>query len=96
MRGFFLGIQAYALALRMLFSKKFAWFLLFPMIVMVMLFIVGNVASGYLGVGMSSWFSQQVSCWIEGISWLQWLDDVAGWLVWLLAKLVYFFLFCHV
>ena len=93
MRGFFLGIQAYALALRMLFSKKFAWFLLFPMIVMVMLFIVGNVASGYLGVGMSSWFSQQVSFWIEGISWLQWLDDVAGWLVWLLAKLVYFFFF---
>lgn len=93
MRGFFLGIQAYGRACSMLFSKKFAWFLLFPVIILVLLFIMGNILSDYLGDNLNDWFSQQISLWVEGISWLQWLDDVAGWLVWLLVRLIYFFSF---
>ncbi len=93
MRGFFLGIQAYAQAWRILFSKKFAWFLLFPVIVLILLFIMGNMVTNYLGNSLNDWFSQQISLWFQDISWLQWLDDVAGWLVWLLVRLVYFFLF---
>ena len=93
MRGFFLGIQAYAPALHMLFSKKFAWFLLFPVVALILLFVLGNMVSEFLGDSLNVWFSQLVSSWIEGISWLQWLDDVAGWLAWLLARLAYFFFF---
>ncbi len=93
MRGFFWGIRAYAPAWRMLFSRKFAWFLLFPVLVLILLFVAGNALSNSLGNSLYDWSSQLVLSWIQEISWLQWLDDVAGWLVWILVRLLYFFIF---
>lgn len=91
--SFFSGIRAYAPAFRMLFSRKFAWFLLFPVVLLILLFIGGNILTTYLGDSLHHLFEDRLASWVEGISWLGWLNEAAGWIVLVVVKLVYFFLF---
>ena len=93
MKSFFLGIRAYGPAFRMLFSKKFAWFLLFPLGVLVLLFFIGNWLTGMLGDSLYNLFAARLEELVEGIVWLEWVNGVAGWLVFVVVKVVYFFLF---
>ena len=80
MKSFFSGIRAYAPAFRMLFSRKFAWFLLFPVVLLILLFIGGNILTTYLGDSLHHLFEDRLASWVEGISWLGWLNEAAGWL----------------
>ena len=70
MKSFFLGIRAYGPAFRMLFSKKFAWFLLFPLGVLVLLFFIGNWLTGMLGDSLYNLFAARLEELVEGIVWL--------------------------
>lgn len=50
-QGFSKGIKAYGKAARLLFSGHFSYFLLFPVFIIVVLFIAGNYAVSASGAG---------------------------------------------
>ena len=47
------GIRAYGKAISLLFSSKLWYFMLFPVVIVIVLFVAGNYAVGYLGDGLS-------------------------------------------
>lgn len=91
--GFFRGIRAYGGAINILFSRKFAWFMIFPMIVLVLLFIGGNLLVSYTGEGLYGLIEDKIALWVNGVSWLQWVNGAAGILIKIVLKILYFFLF---
>lgn len=93
MKGFFLGIRAYGRAFEILFSRRFRWFLLFPVILLMILFIGGNWLVSYAGDNLYGLMEQQLKDWVSGISWLQWIGTATGMVIKVLLKVVYFFLF---
>lgn len=93
MNGFFSGMQAYIPALRILFDRRFVWFLFFPLAVLLLLFVGGSILTGWLGDSLYALFSEQLEAWVEGITWLNWLGGVTGWLIKIIVKIIYFFLF---
>ena len=46
--------------------------MLFPVVIVIVLFVAGNYAVGYLGDGLSGVIEAKMTEWIEGISWLEW------------------------
>ena len=92
-RDFSRGIRAYGKAISLLFSSKLWYFMLFPVVIVIVLFVVGNYAVGYLGDGLSGVIEVKMTEWIEGISWLEWVSGVAGFLVKLLTRFLYYILF---
>ena len=92
-RDFSRGIQAYGKAISLLFSSKLWYFMLFPVVIVIVLFVAGNYAVGYLGDGLSGVIEVKMTEWIEGISWLEWVSGVAGFLVKLLTRFLYYILF---
>lgn len=93
MKRFFSGIGAYAPAFRLLFSARFAWFLLFPLVALLLLFVAGMWVTGYVGSSLHALFADRLAVWLADIAWLGWLNDAAAWLVWILVRVVYFYLF---
>lgn len=91
--GFFVGIRSYAKAWEILFSRKFWWFLLFPVLILLLLFIGGNVLISHAGDGLSGLIEHHIKAWISGISWLQWVDTATGIFIKIVLRLLYFFLF---
>ena len=92
-RDFSRGIRAYGKAISLLFSSKLWYFMLFPVVIVIVLFVAGNYAVGYLGDGLSGVIEAKMTEWIEGISWLEWVSGVAGFLVKLLTRFLYYILF---
>ena len=76
-----------------MFSSKLWYFMLFPVVIVIVLFVVGNYAVGYWGDGLSGVIEAKMTEWIEGISWLEWVSGVAGFLVKLLTRFLYYILF---
>lgn len=93
MKGFWLGIQAYNKAVDILFSRPFRKFLVFPLFVLLLLFIVGNWVVGYAGDSLYHLFQDQLTAWVAGISWLHWVNGAANVFLKILLKILYFFLF---
>lgn len=93
MDGFFAGIGAYGKAVGILFSPRFWWFLFFPVLILVLFFVGGNFLVSYAGDGLYAWIENQVRSWIEGISWLQWVNRATGIFIKVVLKIIYFFLF---
>lgn len=93
MKGFFIGIGAYGEACRILFSRKFWWFLLFPVFILILLFVGGNVLVSYAGDSIYGLIENQIGNWVTGISWLQWVNNAVGILIKIILKITYFFLF---
>ena len=91
--GFFTGIKAYGKAADILFSRKFWWFLLFPFIILLLLFIGGNVLVSWGGDSLYHLVEGKIEAWVQGISWLQWVDRAAGILIKVVLRILYFFLF---
>lgn len=92
-QGFFMGIGVYGQAIEILFSRKFYWFLIFPLIVLVLLFLTGQWLVGLAGDSLSGLVEMKITGWLEGISWLQWLSSTAGFLIRILLRITYFLLF---
>ena len=67
--------------------------MLLPVVIVIVLFVAGNYAVGYLGDGLSGVIEVKMAEWIEGISWLEWVSGVAGFLVKLLTRFLYYILF---
>ena len=67
--------------------------MLFPVVIVIVLFVAGNYAVGYFGDGLSGVIEAKMTEWIEGISWLEWVSGVAGFLVKLLTRFLYYILF---
>lgn len=91
--SFFSGIRVYGEAVRILFSRPFRYFLLFPVIALLLLFIGGNWLVGYAGDNLSGLAEMRVTEWLSGISWLHWVGDATGILIRLVLRVLYFFLF---
>lgn len=93
MKSFFVGIQAYSEALEILFSRKFWWFLLFPVITLLLLFVGGNLLMSYAGDSIYGLVENQVQSWVGGISWLEWMTSATNIVIKIILKIFYFFLF---
>lgn len=91
--GFFTGIGAYGEAAGILFSRKFWWFWLFPVVILLLLFIGGNVLVSWGGDSLYHVVESKIAAWVQGISWLQWADRAAGILIKVVLRILYFFLF---
>ena len=95
-QGFSKGIKAYGEAVKLLFSGRFCYFLLFPVVIIIVLFAAGNYAVSCIGGGLSETVEQQVMDWVSGISWLSWVSGTVGFIVRLLVRAVYYILFISV
>ena len=91
--GFFGGIQAYGKAFEILFSRKFWWFLLFPVLILILLFIGGNWLVNYAGDSVYDLIAGSIQKWVSGISWLQWVGRATNVLIRITLKILYFCLF---
>lgn len=91
--GFFSGIKAYGKAADILFSRKFWWFWLFPLAILLLLFIGGNTLVSWGGDSLSHLVESKMAEWIQGISWLQWADRATGILIKIVLRILYFLLF---
>jgi len=91
--GFFRGIRAYGPAFRIMLGGRFSWFFLFQVLLLVLFYIGGEWLVASAGNSLSGMAEQKIAAWLEGISWLSWLVDTAGFLIRFLIKLLYLFLF---
>lgn len=91
--GFLTGIQAYGKAFGLLFSRRFWWFLLFPVVTLMLLFVGGNLLVSYAGEGLYGLIEDWVRGLVDGISWLAWVGDATNIFIRIVLKVVYFFLF---
>lgn len=91
--GFITGVRAYGGAADILFSRGFRWFLLFPLLFLVLLFIGGNMLVSWGGDSLYGLMEAKITAWIHGISWLQWVTDAAEIFIKIVLKILYFFLF---
>lgn len=91
--NFFTGIRVYSQAAEILFSRKFWWFMLFPVLVLLILIIGGNILTSYAGDSLYGLMEAKIASWVSGISWLQWVTTTTNILIKIVLKLLYFFLF---
>lgn len=87
------GIRAYGKAWCILFNRKFRWFLLFPLVILTLLFLGGNWLVGYAGDGIYAWVEEPLKEWVSDISRLSWIGTATGWLIKIVLKIFYFLLF---
>ncbi len=91
--GFFAGIALYGKTFRILFSRKFWWFLLFPVVILILLFIGGNILISIAGNSIYGLIEDRLNDWVAEISWLQWAGTTVRVLIQLALRILYFFLF---
>ena len=92
-KGFSTGITAYRQAADILFSRKFRYFLIFPVAALLLVFIGGQILTSYWGNDLARHVQTAVQNWLAGISWLHWMGEVSGFLIRLLLKVAWFMLF---
>lgn len=92
-RGFFTGIRVYGKALDILFHPGFRWFLLFPLLFLLLIFWGGEWLVSSAGDSLSGLLESRLTLWLGGISWLSWLSGVVGFVIKVLLKIAYFFVF---
>lgn len=92
-QGFSKGIEAYWKATHLLFSPPFRHFLWFPVVFIVVLFLVGNYITSSLGGDLGSFVEHKMMGWIAGIPWLDWASGTAGFVVRLFVRVLYYSLF---
>ena len=93
MKGFFFACNAYRSAFNLLFSKKFVHFLIFPVILLLVMFYVGNLITNYVGNSLFDLFKDQLRESLSSFPALSWLNDVTGWLLMLIVKFIYYILY---
>lgn len=92
-KDFFTGIGLYGQALQILFTFRFVWFLIFPVVMALLLFLGGNWLVSILGGSFDQWVVPKLVALVEGISWLEWTSSAAGFLIRLMLRLMFFFFF---
>ncbi|WP_251619886.1 EI24 domain-containing protein [Odoribacter lunatus] len=82
--NFFCAIGLYGKAFEILFSPGFRRFLLFPVLLILLLFIGGNFLVGWAVDGLYRLIQGYIASWMEGVSWI---------FIKILLKILYFYLF---
>jgi CysZ protein len=101
-KGFGTGFKAYGKAFEIIFTKGLWWYFLFPLLLNI-IFLV----AGWLGIGS---LSDYVEAWLKSLmefdensfwgaeyltSFSTYISGIAGGIVWLLLKFVFFFVFAY-
>jgi len=95
-KDFNLGIKSYSKAFDILFTKKLAWFFLFPLVLNIVLFIIGtssiNLLIDYLEIQINNLFGLDTAVfWGSGV-----LRTILSWTLYILFKLMYVIAFAYV
>lgn len=90
------GLRAYGPAFSMLFSKRFALFLLFPLVAWGLFFGLGVWLVERAGAPVGTWIQDGVTAWIGEVRWLQNAGAVVAFMFRLLLRVGYFLLFLTV
>lgn len=70
--------------------------MLFPLFVLVLLFIGGNMLISMWGASLSEIVQMKLSGWINDVPWLHWMTDASSILIGLLLRFLYFIIFLSV
>lgn len=90
------GVKAYGPAFRMLFSQRFAWFLVFPVVAWLLFLFLGIWLVGVLGGSLSEWLQDILTAWLSDLSWVEKASGVVLFIFRILLKLAYFWLFLSI
>lgn len=87
------GLRAYGPAVKMLFSRRFAWFMLFPLLAWGLFFGLGVWLVEWLGTPVSVWIHNGIAGWVGHIGWLHQAGAVVAFVFRMLLRIGYFLLF---
>lgn len=90
------GVKAYGLAFKMLFTSRFAWFMIFPVLAWILFFCLGGLLVGWLGNPVEEWIHEGITNWVGNIAWLHNAGAVVAFIFRLLIRFAYFMLFLSV
>lgn len=90
------GFKAYGPAFRMLFTSRFAWFMVFPVLAWILFFWIGGLLVVWLGNPVEAWIHQGIHQWVGDISWLHHAGAVVAFLFRILIRIAYFLLFLSI
>lgn len=90
------GFRSYGPAFRMLFSTRYAWFLVFPILAWLLFFALGIWLVVSLGASVEDWINQGISAWLGHISWLENAGSVVAFIFRIFVRIAYFLLFLSV
>ncbi len=90
------SLSYYTKAIHFLFSKGLGWFMVFPIIITILVFIGG--------FSLTNWATDAVYAilndWVGEMSWLpdwaSWIRDAIYWLVWLILRVMLYFVLAFV
>lgn len=84
-------MRSYGKAVSFLGEKGLAWFLLFPVIITVLVFLVGLEATSRV----TELVFAPIEQWLDGVDWmpdwLGWLLDAFYWIIWVILRIALFF-----
>ena len=87
------GVKAYGLAFKMLFTSRFAWFMIFPVLAWILFFCLGGLLVGWLGNPVEEWIHEGITNWVGNIAWLHNAGAVVAFIFRVLIRFAYFMLF---
>lgn len=90
------GFKAYGPAFKMLFTSRFAFFLLFPVLAWVLFLFLGMWLVAWLGNPVEIWIQGALDRWVGHISFLEYAGRVAVWIFRILVRVAYFLLFLSI
>lgn len=94
-QDFGLGLRTYAQAINYIFTKKLAWFFLFPILLNILLFIEGWEYIGEL----SLWAREYLQNWLDLSNATFWgaetLNTILSGFIWVLFKILFFLFFAY-
>jgi CysZ protein len=102
-KNFGTGINSYGKAINILFSKGLSWFFIFPIALNVLFFVAGISGIEALSQSIENWLTGLVA--FDGDSfagasilapYAGYLSGIIGGLVWIVLKLVFFFVFATI
>lgn len=90
------GVCAYGPAFKMLFSGRFAWFLIFPVLAWLLFLVGGILLVNRAGAPVSEWIHESISCWVGDTHWLRHAGVVAAFMFRFLLRVAYFLVFLSI
>lgn len=87
------GLRAYGPAFRLLMTRRFAWFLLFPLLVWALFFGLGAWLVEWMGEPVGVWIQDGVTRLVGDIGWLHRTGAIVAFLFRMLLRIGYFILF---
>ena len=90
------GVKSYGLAFKMLFTSRFAWFMVFPILAWLLFFLLGGWLVGWLGDPVEEWIHQGIDSWVGDMAWLHNAGRIVAFVFRVLIRFAYFMLFLSI